>query len=95
MSTSVTIVGGEEVVEAVVTVVRAVGDVFIESAGVIEVGETMVGKNVGKGGAVAFRKIVSSSFFCEMCRFWEHFCVDFAMYNQIYFLTFYYLSDIQ
>ena len=41
VSTLVTIVDVEEVVEAVVTVVRAVGDVFIESARVIEVGETM------------------------------------------------------
>ena len=70
MSTSVAIVGVEEVVEAVVTVARAVGDVFIESARVIEVGETMVGKNVG-------------NIFLD------------AMYNQIYFLTFYYISDIQ
>ena len=73
MSTLVTIVDVEEVVEAVVTVVRSVGDVFIESARVIEVGETMVGKNVGKGGAVVVRKIVSSSFFGEMYRFCEHF----------------------
>ena len=41
MSTLVTIADVEEVVEAVVTVVRAAGDVFIESARVIEVGETM------------------------------------------------------
>ena len=31
-----------------VTVVRAVGDVFIVSVGVIKVGETMIGKDVGK-----------------------------------------------
>ena len=36
MSTSVMIVGVEEVVEAVDTVVRAVGDIVIVSVGVIE-----------------------------------------------------------
>ena len=56
-----------------VTVVRAVGDVFIVSVGVIKVGETMIGKDVGKGGAIAVGDIGSALFCCETCTFWEHF----------------------
>ena len=93
MSTSVIIFGVEELAEAVDTVVRAVGDVFIVSVGVIDVGETMVGKEVGKSGAVVVGEIVSALFCCETCTFWEHF-LD-AMCDQIYFLTFCYVSDIQ
>ena len=70
MSTSVIIVGVGEVVKAVDTVVR---DVAIVSVGVIEVGETMVGKDVGKGGAVVVGEVVSALFCCETCTFWEHF----------------------
>ena len=88
MSTSVIIVGVEEVVKAVDIVVR---DVVIVFVGVIEVGETMVGKDVGKGGAVVVGEVVSAIFCCETCTFWEH----FFRCNQIYFLTFYYISDIQ
>ena len=73
MSTSVIIVSVEKVVEAVYTAVRAVGDVAIVSAGVTEVGETMVGKDVGKGGALVVWGIFSASFCCETCTFWEHF----------------------
>ena len=74
MSTLIVIVGVEEVVEAVDTVVRVDGDVVvIVSVGVIEDGETMVGKDVGKGGAVAVGEIVSALFCCETCTFWEHF----------------------
>ena len=72
MLTSVIIVSVEEV-EAVDTVVRAVGDVFIVFVCVIEVRETMVGKDVGKGGAVVVREIISVLFCCETCTFWEHF----------------------
>ena len=68
----VIIVGVEEV-KAVDTVVRAVGDVFIVSVGVIKVGETIVGKNVGKGGAVVIGEIISVLFCCKTCTFWEHF----------------------
>ena len=84
ISTSVIIVGLEEF-EAVDTVVRAVGDVFIVSVGVIEVGETMVGKDVGKGKAIAVGEIISIFFCCETCTFWEH----FFKCNVIY------ISDIQ
>ena len=74
MSTSVIIVGVEEDVEAVDTVVRAVRDVaVIVSIGVTEAGETMVGKDVGKGGAVALGEIASTFFCCETYTFWEHF----------------------
>ena len=73
MLTSVIIVSVEKVVKAVDTVVRAVGDVAIVSVGVIEVGETMVGKDVGEGGAVVVREIVSALFCCETCTFWELF----------------------
>ena len=53
MSSSVIIVGVEEVLEIVDIVVRAVSDVvIIVSVRVIEVCETMVCKDVGKGGAV-------------------------------------------
>ena len=64
------IVGVEEVVKAVDTVVR---DNVIVSVGVIEVGETMVGKDVGKGGAVVVGEVVSVLFCCETSTFWEHF----------------------
>ena len=70
MSTLVIIVGVEEVVKAVDTVVR---DVVIIFAGVIEVGETMVGKDVVKGGVVVVGEVVSAIFCCEICKFWEHF----------------------
>ena len=70
MSTSVIIVGVEDVVKAVDTVVR---DVVIVSVGVIEVGETMVGKDAGKGGVVVVGEVVSALFYCETCTFWEHF----------------------
>ena len=74
MATSFIIVGVEEVVEAVNTVTMAVGDVaVIVSVGTIDVGETMVGKDVGKGGAVVFGQIVSALFCCDTCTFWEHF----------------------
>ena len=64
----------KEAVEAVDTVVRAIGDVVvILSVGVIEHGETMVGKDVGKSGAIVVGKIVSALFCCETCTFWEHF----------------------
>ena len=88
----VTIVDVEELVEAVVTVVRAVGDVFIESARVIEVGETMA-KMLVKVEQLPSGKLFHLHSSVK--------CVDFgnifldAMYNQIYFLTFYYTSDIQ
>ena len=62
MSTSVIIVGLEEVVKAVDIVVRAVGDAVIVSVGLIEVGETMVDKDVGKGGEVAVGENVSALF---------------------------------
>ena len=68
----VIIIGVEEV-KAVDTVVKAVGDVFIVSVGVIKVGETIVGKNVGKGGAVVIGEIISVLFCCKTCTFWEHF----------------------
>ena len=71
MSTSVIIVSVEEVVETAVTVVRAVGDIFIISVGVTEVGETMVDNDVGKGGAVAAWEIILALFCCETCIFWE------------------------
>ena len=71
MSTSVIIFVVEEV-RAVDTVVRAVGDVFVVSVGVTEVGETMVGKDVGKGGAVVVGEIISFLCCCETCTFWEH-----------------------
>ena len=59
MSTLVIIVDVEEVVEAAGTVVKDVGDVtVIVSVGVVKVGETMVDKDVGKGGAVVFREII-------------------------------------
>ena len=73
MSTSVVIVGVEDVVEAVDTVVRDVGDAVIVSVDVTEVGETIIDKDVGKGGAVVVGEIVSASFCCETCTFWEHF----------------------
>ena len=74
MATSFIIVGVEEVVEAVDTVIMAVGDVaVIVSVDIIDVGETMVGKDVGKGGAVVFGEIVSALFCCDPCTFWEHF----------------------
>ena len=41
----------------------------IVSVGVIEVGETMVGKDVGKGGAVVVGEVVSALFCCETCTF--------------------------
>ena len=63
MSTSVIIVGVEEVVKAVDTVVGDV--VVILSVGVIEVGKTMVGKD----GAVVFGEIVSALFCCETSTF--------------------------
>ena len=62
-----------EEVKAVDTVVKAVGDVFIVSVGVIKVSETIVGKNVGKGGAVVIGEIISVLFCCKTCIFWEHF----------------------
>ena len=68
----VIIIGVEEV-KAVDTVVKAVGDVFIVSVGVIKVSETIVGKNVGKGGAVVIGEIISVLFCCKTCIFWEHF----------------------
>ena len=71
MSTSAIIVGAEEV-ETVDTVVKAVRYVLIVSVGAIEVGETMVGKDVGKGGAVVVGEIISVLFCCETCTFWEH-----------------------
>ena len=59
MSTLVIIVDVEEVVEAAGTAVKDVGDVtVIVSVGVVKVGETMVDKDVGKGGAVVFREII-------------------------------------
>ena len=70
MSTSVIIVSAEEVVETAVTVVRAVGDIFIISVGVTEVGETMVGNDVGKGGAIVAWEIILASFCCETFIFW-------------------------
>ena len=70
MSTSVIIVGAEEVAKAVDAVVR---DVDIVSVGVIEVGETMVVKDVGKGGAVVVGEVVSALFCYGTCTFWEHF----------------------
>ena len=74
MSTSVIIVGVEEDVEAVDTVVRVVRDVaVIVFIGVIEAGETMAGKDVGKGGAVVLGEIASTFFCCETCTFYEHF----------------------
>ena len=57
MSTSAIIVGVEEV-ETVDTVVKAVRYVLIVSVGVIEVGETMVGKDIGKSGAVVVGEII-------------------------------------
>ena len=71
MSTSVIILGVEEDVEAVDRAVRDVA--VIVSMGVIEAGETMVGKDVGKGGAVVLGGIASTFFCCETCTFWEHF----------------------
>ena len=71
LSTLVIIVSAEEVVETAVTVVRAVGDIFIISVGVTEVGETMVGNDVGKGGAVVPWEIVLILFCCETCIFWR------------------------
>ena len=63
MSTLVIIVDVEEVVEAAGTVVKDVGDVtVIVSVGVVKVGETMVDKDVGKGGAVVFREIILTLF---------------------------------
>ena len=58
--------------EGVDIVVRAVGDVFIVSVGVIEVAETMVGEDVSKGGAVFVGEIISILFCCETCISWEH-----------------------
>ena len=52
----------------------------------------MVGKDVGKGGAVVLGEVVSV-LFVKHVHFWNTF-LD-AMCNQILFLTFYYISDIQ
>ena len=93
MLTSVIIVSVEKVVKAVDTVVRAVGNVVIVSVGVIEVGETMVGKDVGEGGAVVVRKLFQPYSVVKHVHFGNSF-LD-AMCNQIYFLTFYYINDIQ
>ena len=90
MSTSVIVVGVEEVVKAVDTVIR---DVVIVSVGVIEVGETMVGKDRGKVEQLSSGKLFQPYSVVKHVHFGNTF-LD-AMCNQIYFLTVYYISDIQ
>ena len=53
----------------------------------------MIGKDIDKVGAVAAGKIISPYSVVEHAHFRNSFLN--AMCSQVYFLTFYYISDIQ